>query len=83
MNRHQHLKADQLLLGYTDERVHAFMDKAVKWLGVGHRMHHHGMNILDIVEWMFEKKARKIALLHILIDGKVLDRDFIEAYIKP
>lgn len=81
MNRQQHMKADEMLLGYTNEDVHKIIDIAVKYLGAGHRIAYHTCQTLDWIEMFFGKGGRRIALLHILIDARIVDRDFIESYI--
>ena len=60
------------LLGYSDSRVHKLMDAAARWLGPGHRIIGHSERFLDYVEFLGGEKARKEALLHILIDAKIL-----------
>lgn len=82
MNRKEHMKADLLLLGYTNETVHAFMDFSVKWLGAGHRLVYHNINAIRYLRALFGKRAGRIALLHLLIDGNIIDRKFIEKLIK-
>lgn len=82
MNRKDHMKADLLLLGYTNEAVHALMDAAVKWLGAGHRSVHHNVDTIRYFKAMFGKKAGTVALLHLLIDNNILDRKYIEKLIK-
>jgi len=86
MNRGEHVRADERYLGYSIEWVHQLMDSksALGLLGAGHRIVRHGVNILNHTEDSARlrgnnpKKARMVALLHILIDARVLDRDWIE-----
>jgi len=84
--KEEHIKADQLLLGYSVEWVHPYMDMAVKQLGAGHRIVKHGLNVLDWIEKGAEilgdeeraKKARKVGLLHILLDSYIIDKNWVE-----
>jgi hypothetical protein len=79
MNRAEHMTADELLLGYTDEAVHAFIDRSAAWLGFGHRSVHHTTETIEYLETMRGNPAGRIALLHILIDNQILDRDWLES----
>lgn len=79
MNRDEHMAVDELLLGYTDESVHAFMDNAAAWLGYGHRSVHHTVATVEYIEEIKGKRAGRIALLHILIDNRVLDQDELQS----
>lgn len=76
------MKADLLLLGYTNEPVHVFMDFAVRYLGAGHRSVYHNVDGIRQVKAWFGKKAGTIALLHLLIDNNILDRKYIEKLVK-
>lgn len=86
MNGEDHIKADKKFLGYSTEWVHRLLDSkgAIRLLGSGHRVVRHGVNALEVVEDIAKirgdnpKKARKVALFHILIDARILDRDWIE-----
>lgn len=78
MNRRQHMATDRLLLGYTHEGVHAMIDEAVKWLGAGHRSVRHTHQQVKFFEAFGGEEQARIALLHILIDNRVLDRDWLE-----
>ena len=71
--RKEHKQIDLAYLGYTNDSVHEFIDSAVRWLGAGHRIAYHSSAILDFAEIMWGEEGRKIALLHILIDAKVVD----------
>ena len=73
---------DLAYLGYTNDSIHAFIDSATKWLGGGHRIVHHSAAILDFAENIWEKDGRKIALLHILIDAKVVDGEIAKSKAK-
>jgi hypothetical protein len=80
-SREEHMAADEMLLGETLEGVHAFMDNPVTYLGAGHRSVYHTKKTIEYVEFMHNEKADlagRIALLHILLDNRVLDRDWIE-----
>jgi len=82
MNRKEHMKADLFLLGYTNEAVHAIMDYAVRWLGAGHRSVYHSYNEIKYIKVAFGKKAGLIALMHVLIDNNILDKNFIKKEMK-
>lgn len=83
MNRDEHMAVDEQLLGYTDEGVHAFIDQSAAWLGFGHRSVRHTSETVEYIESMKGEDAARIALLHILIDNQVLDRDWLERQISP
>ena len=76
------MAADELLLGYTDEGVHAFIDQSAAWLGFGHRSVRHTTETIEYLESVKRAKAAKIALLHILIDNQVVDREWLESELK-
>jgi len=76
------MAADELLLGYTDEGVHAFIDQSAAWLGFGHRSVRHTTETIKYLESVKGTKAAKIALLHILIDNQVVDREWLESELK-
>jgi len=82
VNRSEHMAADELLLGYTDEGVHAFIDQSAAWLGFGHRSVRHTTETIEYLETVKGQKAGKIALLHILIDNQILDRQWLETYLE-
>jgi len=82
LNREQHIKTDLILLGYTDWRVHYMMDKfadSAYKLGPGHRSLAHSQNTIMWLEREFGEYARYIATLHILIDNKIVDREYLES----
>ena len=81
MNRRQHVAVDEALLGYTDEGVHRFIDQSAAWLGFGHRSVRHTIETVEYLEDIKGKQAGRIALLHILIDNKIVDREWLEAEI--
>lgn len=74
MNRGEHIKADILFLGYTDESIHRFIDdfSGLKHYGPGHRIIRHNYDYLMLIRETLGKKAFYIALLHILIDFDIL-----------
>jgi hypothetical protein len=78
VNRDEHMATDELLLGYTDEGVHAFMDQAAAWLGFGHRSVRHTIDTIEYLEQVKGEQAGRIALLHILIDNRVMDHEYLE-----
>lgn len=82
MNRDEHMAVDEQLLGYTDEGVHAFIDQSAAWLGFGHRSVRHTTETIEYIESMKGEDAARIALLHILIDNQVLDREWLEDEIR-
>jgi len=81
VNRSEHMAVDELLLGYTDEGIHAFIDQSAAWLGFGHRSVRHTTETIEYLETLKGSEAGKIALLHILIDNQVLDREWLETYL--
>ena len=81
MNRQQHMAVDEALLGYTDEGVHRFIDQSAAWLGFGHRSVRHTTETIEYLEDIKGKQAGRIALLHILIDNKIVDREWLETEI--
>ncbi|CCC41913.1 uncharacterized protein Hqrw_5037 (plasmid) [Haloquadratum walsbyi C23] len=78
MNREEHMATDKLLLGYTDEGVHAFIDHSAAWLGFGHRSVRHTTETIEYLEMMKGNKAGRIALLHILIDNQIMDAKWLK-----
>ncbi|MFC7059883.1 hypothetical protein [Halovenus salina] len=83
MNRDEHMAVDEQLLGYTDEGVHAFIDQSAAWLGFGHRSVRHTTETIEYIESMKGEEAARIAVLHILIDNQVLDREWLESEVVP
>ena len=81
MNRDEHMAVDELLLGYTDEDVHAFIDQAAAWLGFGHRSLRHTLETIEYIEQLKGRRAGRIALLHIMVDNRVIDHDYLKAEI--
>jgi hypothetical protein len=81
MNRDEHMATDELLLGYTDEGVHAFIDQAAAWLGFGHRSMRHTIDTIEYLEQVKGERAGRIALLHILIDNRVMDQQYLQEQI--
>jgi hypothetical protein len=73
------MAADELLLGYTDEGVHAFIDQSAAWLGFGHRSVRHTTETIEYLESLKGEPAARIALLHILIDNQIIDREWLES----
>lgn len=73
------MAVDELLLGYTDEGVHAFIDQSAAWLGFGHRSVRHTTETIEYLETVKGEQAARIALLHILIDNQIIDRKWLEA----
>jgi hypothetical protein len=82
VNRDEHMATDELLLGYTDEGVHAFMDQAAAWLGFGHRSVRHTIDTIEYLEQVKGEQAGRIALLHILIDNRVMDHEYLEELLR-
>ncbi len=72
------MAADELLLGYTDEGVHAFIDQSAAWLGFGHRSVRHTTETIQYLESIKGHKAGRIALLHVLIDNQIVDNEWLE-----
>ncbi len=77
------MAVDEQLLGYTDEGVHAFIDQSAAWLGFGHRSVRHTTETIEYIESMKGEEAARIAVLHILIDNQVLDREWLESEVVP
>jgi hypothetical protein len=75
------MAVDELLLGYTDEGVHAFIDQSAAWLGFGHRSVRHTTETIEYLETIKGEQAARIALLHILIDNQIIDRKWLEAQV--
>jgi hypothetical protein len=75
------MAVDELLLGYTDEGVHAFIDQSAAWLGFGHRSVRHTTETIEYLETVKGEQAARIALLHILIDNQIIDRKWLEAQV--
>jgi hypothetical protein len=75
------MAVDELLLGYTDEGIHAFIDHSAAWLGFGHRSVRHTTETIEYLETLKGEEAGRIALLHILIDNQIIDGEWLEAQI--
>jgi len=75
------MAVDELLLGYTDEGVHAFIDQSAAWLGFGHRSVRHTTETIEYLETIKGEQAARIALLHILIDNQIIDRKWLDAQV--
>lgn len=78
----QHVKADILLLGYTNPAVHSFLDASSKYLGPAHRLDNHDFRAVQLWEKFYGEKEANIALLHLLLDFHILDDKFILKKIK-
>lgn len=81
-SKKEHIEADLYLLGYTNPFVHIFIDAAAKWMGAGHRSIKHSSKVIEAVELIAGKEGRKIALLHLLIDNRIVNTEQIQAMIK-
>ena len=84
MNLKEHIKADLLFLGYTDETIHRVIDDldSLKYKGPQHRMFGHNWATLNLIKSMGGKSAFNIALLHILIDFDIIiDRKYLKRYL--
>jgi hypothetical protein len=82
VNAKQHSKVSRALLGYSNLEVHRYLDQAAKWMGAGHRIVHHSPLILDMAEVMFGLEGRREALLHLLIDARIIDPVQVEEIVK-
>jgi len=71
-SRKDHEAISQWLLGRSDSRVHRMMDMAATFLGPGHRIAGHSLQMLDRIEMLLGAEARREALLHLLVDAKVV-----------
>lgn len=86
MKGKDHIKVDNKFLGHSVEWIHPFMDSkfALDLHAAFHRTIRHEAKILDVVEDIAKirgddpKESRRGALFHLLIDARVLDRDWIE-----
>ena len=78
MNRKDHIRADESLLGYSIPLIHVILDAPVGWLDAGHRSIHHNIQTIKWIEEMFGKEGKYIALLHIMIDNRILDWELIK-----
>ena len=76
------MAVDEALLGYTDKDIHRFIDQSAAWLGFGHRSVRHTTETIKYLESIKGDRAGRIALLHILIDNKIVDREWLEAEVK-
>ena len=84
MNLKEHIKADLLFLGYTDETIHRVIDDldSLKYKGPQHRMFGHNWATLNLIKSMGGKSAFYVALLHILIDFDIImDRKKLKNFI--
>lgn len=77
-----HSKIDLLLLGYTIPEVHGLIDVASHYLRSGHRIVGHSLITLDFIEMIFGEKGRKVALLHLLTDAKIIDSEKLKIIIE-
>ena len=71
-SRKEHQEISRLLLGYSDPRVHSLMDWHVRFLGPGHRIAGHSLQMLDAIEMLLGPDARREALLHLLVDARIV-----------
>src|SRR5215472_669728 len=71
-SRKEHQEISRLLLGYSDPRVHSLMDWHVRFLGAGHRIAGHSLQMLDAIELLLGAEARREALLHLLVDARIV-----------
>ena len=74
MNLKEHIKADLLFLGYTDESIHKIIEDldVLKYKGPQHRVFGHNWATLNLIKAIGGRSAFNIALLHILIDFDIL-----------
>src|SRR5215472_15031918 len=71
-SRREHQEISRLLLGYSDPRVHSLMDWHVRFLGSGHRIAGHSLQMLDAIELLLGPAARREGLLHLLVDAHIV-----------
>lgn len=78
----EHLKADELLLGYSIPLIHKLIDdiEALKEYGAKHRIMKHNEKTLLYINEVYGKKAFNTALLHILIDNHIINQDVIRRW---
>ena len=72
-----HVKADQLLLGYTNPAIHSILDANVKIFGPAHRFDNHDYRTIKLIDSLYGMKSGNIALLHILLDLHILPDKYI------
>ena len=77
-----HSQADMLLLGYTNDVIHRYLDSPVKDLGAQHRQVNHSYQMVKTMRTLYGVKGGYIALLHLLIDLDIVDSKFIEWRLK-
>jgi len=82
MNNAEHIKADLLLLGYTDYRIHGMIDYPARYMGASHRQLYHNTDFLRFVRAFLGRKAFNVALLHLLIDNDTIDRREVRKSLK-
>ena len=74
MNQKDHIKADNLLLGYSIPPIHRIIDDlvALKQYGPSHRIYGHNKDFLFWLKETYGKSVYQIALLHVLIDLDIM-----------
>lgn len=76
------MDADKLLLGYTHPEIHLFMDSFVKQWGPQHRQINHVWPVIEAMGLIWGKEGENVAMLHIMLDLKIIDSDYIMELIK-
>jgi hypothetical protein len=70
----RHEVVDRIVFGQSYPHIHRMLDQAVKHMGAGHRMINHSYNtILDFMELLYGIQGRRVALLHLLIDARIIN----------
>lgn len=81
-NIKDHVKADLLLLGYSNPTIHSILDASVKIFGPSHRFDNHDYRTVKLIDSLYGIKSGDIALLHIFLDLHILDDELISKIIK-
>lgn len=72
-NQREHSKASKKLLGYDFPDIHRYMDSESKFLGASHRIVGHSYRQVATAGLKYGEQGRKVALLHILLDTKIVN----------
>ncbi len=73
-SKREHLRASEVLLGYSDPLVHGLMDQEVRMLGYKYRYIRHNMEYIHKVGELLGKEAELQAFLHLLMDMGLVTR---------
>jgi len=73
-SKREHLRASEVLLGYSDPLVHSLMDQEVRMLGYKYRYIRHNMEYIHKIGELLGKEAELQAFLHLLMDMGLVTR---------